>query len=217
MSTTDQQQFEPSNSAPDDLKISEILDFWFGEIEDEMPVESRNKLWFGGGQALDSKIKEMFEPLLLQADAGDMQHWQSSARGTLALIILLDQFPLNIYRRTARAFSFESKAINICKSGLAKAQDKELYISERSFFYLPLEHSENLDDQKLSIKLFQAMYNDAPEKHKSFTAETLKYALEHHETIVRFGRYPYRNEVLGRCNTPSEEKYLAGNANRYGQ
>lgn len=210
---------QSSNDKNNDINqdIDRVLDFWFGEIRDELPVEPRLKLWFGGGQRLDEDIKQKFEPLVLSAAAGELSAWATSARGTLALIVLLDQFPLNIYRKTARAFAFEPMAIEICKIGLKQGFDKTLSLSERSFFYLPLEHSENPDDQNQSLRFFQQLHEDAPERHREFTKKTLDYAIDHHNTILKFDRYPYRNAVLGRESTAEELLYLADNSSRYGQ
>jgi len=197
--------------------IQRVLGFWFGELRNEMPVQPKHKIWFGGGAKLDEQIRKDFEPLVVRAGAGNLTDWQATARGTLALIVLLDQFPLNIYRKTARAYSFETQAIAICKAGLERRYDQELSIAERTFFYMPLQHSENLADQVLGVSLNQAMHDGANADQKHFTAQVLKSALEHQQTIEKFGRYPYRNAVLERKSTELEEAYLADNPQRYGQ
>lgn len=206
-----------STSTESDPRINQVLDFWFGEIVDEMTKTPRSELWFGGGAEVDQNIKEKFESVLLLAATGELDTWKSTARGTLALIILLDQFPLNIYRKTARAFDFEQQAIAICKEGLQRNFDQQLHLVERSFFYMPLEHSENLEDQNLSVACFESLHKAAADRHQGFTSETLKYANEHQQTIAKYGRFPYRNDVLGRTSSAEELSYLDSGGKRYGQ
>lgn len=193
--------------------IDNVIQFWFGGTSDK----DKLKLWFGGGLAVDNEIRAKFEPLILSAEAGALDDWQTTAQGCLALIIVTDQFPLNVYRKTARAFDFEERSVDVCKYGLAQSFDKALSITERSFFYLPLEHSEVLTNQDLSVKLFQQLHEDAGIDQKPMTEKALEYAVEHRETIRKFGRYPYRNEVLGRESTKAEIAYLGDNPKRYGQ
>lgn len=193
--------------------IDNVIQFWFGGSSEK----DRLKLWFGGGSAVDDEIREKFGPLILRAEAGTLDDWQTTALGCLALIIVTDQFPLNVYRKTARAFDIGEQAVDVCKHGLAQSFDRALSIAERSFFYLPLEHSEGLANQDLSVKLFQQLHEDADIEQKSMTEKALEYAIEHRETIRQFGRYPYRNEVLGRESTSAEVAYLGDNPKRYGQ
>lgn len=198
-------------------KIREVHEFWFGEIRDETTVEPRSKLWFQGGPEVDQQIRERFEPLLLQAGRGELSDWTDTATGCVCLIVVLDQFPLNIYRRTARAFAFEQQALKACHEGLDRSLDRQLSIVERAFFYMPLEHSETLENQALSVRKFTQLHDDAPPALHTMTESFMQYANDHRDLISRFGRYPFRNEVLGRQNTEEETVWLADNPQRYGQ
>lgn len=200
-----------------DAAIAEIHDYWFGEIADDTTVEDRGALWFGGGDDVDAEIQHRFERLVLAAEAGELEHWGESARGRLALIILLDQFPLNIYRGQARAYDFEAAAVEHCLAGLAAGQDSELSIVERGFFYMPLMHIEDLALQERCVALFAAMHDTAPEARRQGVQLSLDFAREHRDIVARFGRFPHRNRVLGRAPAAEEEAWLAAGGATYGQ
>jgi uncharacterized protein (DUF924 family) len=169
----------------------DVLAFWF--------AEGMDKRWFKSEEAFDREVREALLPLYEQAAAGRLDHWQESARGALALVILLDQAPRNLFRGQARAFATDAEALAVTKRALDKAFDKELRQVERMFFYLPLEHCENLADQELCVELIGAL-DENP--------EWSDYARQHREIIARFGRFPHRNAVLGRKATPEEEMFL---------
>jgi len=173
--------------------IQTVLDYWFGPIEDGMTQDNRNRLWFGGDAETDADIKQRFEPLLLRAEQGELDDWQTTPRGTLALIILLDQFPLNIYRRSARAYDFEEHGVACCLYGLEHQQDQALSFVEKLFFYLPLEHSENLDHQERCVMLFNQLVKESPESLKPRAQGALDYAIKHRDIVARFGHFPHRN------------------------
>lgn len=137
--------------------------------------------------------------------------------GSLALLILLDQFTRNIFRGSAKAFAFDHKAQSVCLDGLSKGFDKNLPITQRKFFYLPLEHAESHELQAESLKRFTTLYEQSSNDLKEFTRRTLHSAIEHKAIIDAFGRYPYRNAVLGRENTAAEERWLAKSNKRFGQ
>ncbi|MBN4048995.1 DUF924 domain-containing protein [archaeon AH-315-M20] len=187
--------------------ITKILDFWFGEIKDGFTKENRGKLWYIAQEETDNKIKELFMNLIVKAGNKELD-WKQTAKGRLALIILLDQFTRNVYRRTKKAFAYDKYALALCKEGLQLKHDKELCFVHRLFFYHPLQHSENLEDQKLSVKLTEQLKQEVPEQNKKKVESFLKYAKQHHDIIEKFGRFPHRNEVLGRESTEEELKYL---------
>lgn len=186
-----------------------ILHFWFGEIPapDQVPSE-RLKLWFGGDASTDKEIREEFEHLLEPAMEGLMDDWCDSPHGTLALIVLLDQFPRNIFRKTAKSFACDGRALELTLKGIESNQDRALSIVERAFFYMPLEHSESREIQKLSVRKFEELQNEAPSTLKKICASFLDYAVRHKEIIERFGRFPHRNQALGRSSTLKEEEFL---------
>ncbi len=187
---------------------NEILRYWFGDKAAFHDGPGRFPLWFGKSPETDREIRKRFGKDLERAGREELEDWKKEPESCLALIVLLDQFPRNIFRGSPKAFAFDEKVRQICRDGLERGFDSELPIFGRLFFYLPLEHSESLDDQERSVALFGALLNDAPtEKTNSFRL-VYEYALRHREIIARFGRFPHRNEVLGRPSTPGELEFL---------
>lgn len=172
------------------MQIKDILDFWY------TPPMSEH--WFNSTAAIDSTIRDRFETTWQQAKTGGLDTWQQTAEGCLALCIVLDQFPLNMYRGEARSFSTEQQAVAVAKRAIAQGFDRQLPLEQVSFLYMPLMHSEHLEDQDASVRLFTA----------AGLVENAHFA-EHHRSIVqRFGRFPHRNTALGRESTPAELEYL---------
>lgn len=185
-------------------KINEILDFWFHEVKPEQ--------WWSADPAFDAQINERFGSLIHLAATGKLAAWLSHSLGCLAYIILLDQFPRNAYRGTPEAFAYDVLALAACKQGLENKLDRDLNILQRQFFYLPLMHAEDLDDQKLCIALFAHLVQAARENDLALlnTMEhALDYAYQHYDEIYHFGRFPRRNAVLKRENTQVEELFLS--------
>lgn len=196
----------------------EVLDFWFADApESPDALARRNRVWFRGGESFDSECAERFNDTLAAAARGELDAWKSTPRGRLALIILLDQFSRNIHRGTAAAFAQDDRALSLCKEGLELGHDRELAPCERTFFYMPLEHAEDPDVQRLSVHLFERLAEEAPEKWQALLLDNAGHAREHRLIVERFGRFPHRNAVLGRTSTDEEEAYLAGDAPRFGQ
>nr|WP_086940405.1 DUF924 family protein [Thaumasiovibrio occultus] len=198
-------------------EYQEILDFWFGELDEEVTTLNRNKLWFQGSEKIDAEIRERFQPLMARASLGKLAHWCSEPKGTLALLILLDQFSRNIYRGLSAAFRHDIYALAICRKGLAANQDQALTPIERVFFYLPLEHSENLEDQEESLFRFDQLRTGVSWGNRQMFEGFYQYARQHHVIIERFGRFPHRNAALGRLSTSEELQWLKGGANRFNQ
>lgn len=198
------------------MNHEDILSYWFGEIKDGVTAENRGSLWYGSSAETDATIKDRYADKLQQADAGELDHWKESARGRLALIILFDQFSRNIYRKSAQAFSFDQKAQALVLEGIELGHDLELQGIERNFFYMPLEHAEELKLQALCVEKNKQLLTDVPEASRPALQSSVDYAVDHYTVIARFGRFPHRNEVLGRESTEEELVYLQ-TANRYGQ
>ena len=172
------------------MQSNDILDFWYTP---PMPQH-----WFNSTPAIDAEICQHFEQTWEQAKAGELDAWQATPEGCLALCIVLDQFPLNMYRGEARSFATEQAAVAVTKHALAQGFDQQLPPERVMFLYMPLMHSEHLDDQEASVRLFSAVG----------LVENARFA-EHHRGIVqRFGRFPHRNAALGRESTPAELEYL---------
>lgn len=196
----------------------DILDFWFGNASDDpSQLPDHYARWFRANRAFDAAIRERFGATVADAAAGKLADWSGTARGTLALIVLLDQFPRNIYRGTAAAFDCDPMALAYCHSGLERGFDRELKPVERSFFYLPLEHAETLAQQTASVAAFTRLLDEAPAAFREFARNNLDYAVEHRELIDRFGRFPHRNDVLKRQSSAAERAFLAASTNRFGQ
>ena len=158
----------------------EILDFWFSDRV--------RPLWFNSTPEFDLELREQFMPTFQAASQGELDGWQTSPEGALALIIIFDQFPLNMFRRQPESFSTEAVARAVSEAAIAKGFDQHLADEQKAFLYLPFMHSEDLRDQDKSVELFT----------KAGLIENLKYAEHHRELIRRFKRFPHRNEILGR-------------------
>ena len=209
-----------ADPAPDRTESpASILSFWFGsEGEDDATIAARQAgLWWRKQADTDRAMRERFAPWLTGAAAGELDHWATAPTGRLALILLTDQFPRSIHRGRAEAFSLDAEARSLCVKGLELGQDRELGPLERAFFYLPLEHSESLEDQRRCVALFTELERIAPGNLRDAFAGFTRFAIAHHDIVMRFGRFPHRNRVLGRPNTAEEAVYLAGDAPGFGQ
>lgn len=171
----------------------DILAFWF---EETSPPQ-----WFQPDDAFDAAIRARFMDVYERAARGELDGWRDTARGCLALCILLDQFPRNMFRGTPRAFATDGKALGIARIAVESGFDQQLPVPQRFFIYLPFEHSETIDDQHESVALFEAIKEAEPVGYD--------YAVRHRDVIAQYGRFPHRNKILGRDNTPEEEAYLA--------
>ena len=191
------------------IEFEDVLTFWFGGLNEGEPVPSgRFDLWFGGAGTTDLQIRDCFAAEVDRAGRGAYDAWSVSPRGSLALIILLDQFPRNIFRGSPRAYAFDEKARDFCLRGMAAGQDRELITVERAFFYLPLEHAEDSALQQLSVAAFAKLFREAPDSLKETCRGFLDYAERHRAVIDRFGRFPHRNMSLSRTSTAEEEAFL---------
>lgn len=180
---------------------AEVLAFWFGAPDDPGHRKKRDK-WFGKDPAFDQEVHAAFSPLHQAAARGEVDHWQAEPQSCLALILVFDQFPRNMFRATARAFATDDRALALARHAVAAGFDREVPPVHRTFFYLPFEHSENLEDQRRAVELFRAC-----EPSEGYE-RSLDYARRHMEIIARFGRFPHRNAVLGRENKPAETEFL---------
>ena len=193
-----------------------VLFFWFGPRPyTAARIQQHARLWFGEPDApeltpqTDDLIRERYADLTLTAERGELSTWESSPRRRLALILLLDQFPRNIYRGSARAFAQDLQALSLAVSGMQFGADATLDPVERLFFYMPLMHAESLDVQDESLAAFRRLLDEAPAELRRIFDSNLKYAVAHRDVITRFGRFPHRNQALGRESTPEELEWLA--------
>jgi uncharacterized protein (DUF924 family) len=184
----------------------DILKFWF---EEPKTPEAMMQLWFGGTAEIDAAIRARFETDVIAAAEGKYGAWVGAPDTCLALVILLDQFTLNIYRDQARSFEWNAKALPIALRAIEKGFDRRVSPLERVFYYLPLEHAEDLALQKQAVALFQRLVDETPEEMKEAMKAFHHYAVLHLEVIERFGRFPDRNPILGRPHTKEEAEYMA--------
>ncbi len=174
----------------DDDLIAEILGFWFSP-------DAREK-WFHSTPQFDEEIRQRYEKTWGLARAGSYDHWEEDPQGALALVIILDQFPLNMFRDDARQYSTEAHAREVARRAIEQGFDRQLDDAKRAFLYLPFMHSENLEDQDYAVQLYQ----------EAGLENNLRYAKHHRDVVRRFGRFPHRNAVLGRDSTAQELEYL---------
>lgn len=205
-------------------RAQDVLAFWFGADPlgaDQIP--QRMRLWFGGDdppelrELRDELIAERFGHLIEAAAAGKLDAWAGSPHRLLALILLLDQFPRNVYRGTARAFAQDEKALSLALTGMQTGADAALTPIHRAFFYMPLQHSESPDVQEESVAAFRRLCDEAPAEQRGVFDGCLKFAQLHQRIVARFGRFPHRNRVLGRSNSDSEAAFLRDEAMTFGQ
>ena len=178
-----------------------VINFWFGKPEEKVYGKPR-KFWFVKDQEFDRTCRSRFLGTYQQAAEGKLISWQQQALSCLALIVVLDQFPRNMFRNSPQAFATDLQALQLAKYFLSKGFEHQLLPVQRWFIYLPFEHSENLADQQTAVKLFSTLKDD-PDSQAS-----LDYAYRHLEVIERFGRFPHRNKILGRESTPEEAEFL---------
>jgi uncharacterized protein (DUF924 family) len=186
-----------------------VLEFWFPRDN-----ARANALWWGKDPQLDAEIRERFGLTLSAAKAGQLDEWAASARGRVALIIVLDQLSRNIHRGDAKTYEADERARSLTLDGVARGHDRELAPIERMFLYMPLEHSEQLADQEQCVALIRQLAADVaaepdvePGRRDRF-AGFIDYAVRHRDIVARFGRFPHRNALLGRESTAEELEFL---------
>ena len=176
------------------IKPEEIIDYWFSD-------RIKNQ-WFSSTPELDKEILERYEALWEKAARGELDEWSKSSTGSLALIIVLDQLPLNMFRNQAKSFSTEKKALEISHNAIKNKLDQKIDKDKLSFLYMPFMHSEDIDSQDMSVKLYK----------ENSLVNSIKYAEHHRDIIRKYGRFPHRNKLLSRENTEEEEAYLASDS-----
>lgn len=174
-----------------DISPSDVVAFW---------KEAGPDKWFAKDDAFDALFRRRFHDAHVAAARRELDQWAETAEGSLALLILLDQFPRNAFRDTGHAFATDPLARMFAKRALDAGHDRQIEGDVRRFFYLPLQHSEDLADQRRQVELFQTRMERKPDD---------RWAEHHHDVVARFGRFPHRNDALGRETTPEERAFLA--------
>lgn len=172
------------------MNPKEIIDFWYSD--------SIREYWFSSTPELDKQIRDRYEQVWMESSMGKYDEWENTPEGSLALVIVLDQFPLNMFRGAAKSFQTEEKAIEVALSAINRGFDKKLEKDHLSFLFMPLMHSENIDHQELSVKLYK--------KYK--LKNNIRFAEHHRDIVKKYGRFPHRNKILGRESSEAEIDYL---------
>ncbi|MDJ0786399.1 MAG: DUF924 family protein [Myxococcota bacterium] len=200
------------------VAAEEVLDFWFADaVSSPAQAEARNAFWFGSDPQADEVIRGRFSPAVEQAARGGLDDWELEPRSALARILLLDQFPRNLYRGLAQAFATDGMAVAASERLIATGGDQTLAPIHRVFLLVPFEHSELLSVQDRGVALFEQLAREVPEAWQPLVSSYLEYIHGHRNVIARFGRFPHRNAILERTSTPEEEAYLAEGGDTYGQ
>ena len=189
-------------------EAAEVLEFWFG-APGSAEASGARKQWFVKDAGFDATIAARFGATIEAALAGELEHWANSPESALALIIVLDQFTRNVFRDTPRAFAGDPRALALARDLVDRGWDKRLAALHRTFAYLPFEHSEQIVDQCESLRLFETLRDDPN------AGGMVGYAVKHYEIVERFGRFPHRNEILGRESTPQEVEFLRQPGSRF--
>ena len=180
-----------------------ILAFWFGPVAGVERPE-----WFRKDEAFDREVRARFAEMIEATLDGAHAQWSATPRGSLARVIVLDQFTRNAFRDTPRAFAGDAQALATAEAAIARTFDASLALLERWFLYMPFQHSESRDTQTRSLELFRALARDG-------LPDPLHWAQRHHDIVARFGRFPHRNGILGRASTPEEEAFLREPGSRF--
>lgn len=198
-------------------EYQQVLDFWFDDCHsDPAKCDEMAKLWYGGGPELDERVIEKFGKVYDRACSDSLSSWGKTAEGALALVIVLDQFSRQIHRSTPLAFAQDPMARAIAIRTVEHGLDEELSIPGRLFLYHPFQHSEFLDDQEYGVSVTEQLLSECPAMWQDYVKESLKYFEEHRDIIQEFGRFPHRNEILGRESTHKELEFMQS-ASSYGQ
>jgi len=198
------------------MAYEELLEFWFGNLANGFADAPHRRRWFRVDASFDEEIRSRFGGLIEAALDGGLREWLADVHGRLAYVLLTDQFTRNVFRGTAKAFAGDSFALAAARDGVAMRADAQLGYDERAFFYVPFEHSESPVDQHTAVGLFTLLRDDSPRGQRRQTTTTLRFAVGHRDVVLRFGRFPHRNAVLGRTSTDEEIAFLA-TAARFGQ
>lgn len=191
-------------------QINEILEFWFADRALDAPtIDSRMDLWFGNNEAFDEELVRRFAVLTEQALTGALDDWADSAEGMLALILLLEQFPRRVYKNSSKAYSGDRKALKLCEKGVATDLYRKLNAIQQMFFFMPLQRAESIKIQQTSVKIFNALADRVSSTLQDTFRTVAQFAELRRDIIAEFGRFPHRNDSLGRTNTGQENASLS--------
>ena len=187
---------------------SDVLDFWFGGADEPGYGEFRDA-WFEKSDEFDAEVRDRFGDVYERAAGGELDNWREKAESCLALVIVLDQFPRNMFRGDARTHAADAEALETAAYAVERGLDRELPPFQKMFLYMPYMHSEDVADQRRSVELFELLAGEPG------GPDVTEYAVGHREIVERFGRFPHRNAVLGRASTPEEAEFLTQPGSSY--
>jgi uncharacterized protein (DUF924 family) len=195
-----------------------ILDFWFADAAgDPARAQAREGIWFGASDEMDAEVRQRFGEAIELAARGELAPWRNAARSALALVLLFDQFPRNVWRGTPRAFAHDPQALETARASVSAGHLEQLTPIEQAFLILPYEHSESIEAQRECVRLSEQIHRAAAPEWRSLLETYIDYARQHLVLIERFGRFPHRNQVLGRESTPEERAYSSAGGANFGQ
>ena len=198
--------------------VDKIIEFWFADASNSPEnAFSRKPFWYEGGKIIDQKIQKAFSREVRRACDGELSHWVSTARGALALIIILDQFTRNIFRNTPYAYSGDELAINIVNISIKRGHDKVLSPASTIWLYHPFHHSEKVEEQDYGLALLYSLKERSPKAWQDYIKKSIAGWTRHRQIISRFGRFPHRNHILKRETTSEEKIFLNQNGRSFGQ
>jgi uncharacterized protein (DUF924 family) len=206
-----------------ELQPATITDYWLGDVmADITRLPEAFKRWFGGGEALDRDIADRFGTAVRHALDGGFVSWEQDVQSRVALVILLDQFPRNIFRHAPEAFAGDARALRLAQASVESGHFRELSYPEQVFLLMPYQHAEDIDVQDTGVTLFgelEKCVRDAAEPTVvvNWLVSTREYAELHRDIVQQFGRFPHRNDVLGREHTDEERTWLENSGQRFGQ
>jgi uncharacterized protein (DUF924 family) len=204
---------DPSDTIP---APQTVIGYWFGAQTSGFSATERRERWFGGDSDADAEIVERFEHLIEDAAGGRLDGWLATPQGILAFVLVCDQFSRQVYRGTDRAYATDTLALEVARRAIEAGHDVPLGFDERAFLYMPFQHAESRVDQHTAVGLFSALRDGTPPGQRHLTGSFLRHAQQHRDIVLRFGRFPHRNAVLGRDSTEEELRYLK-TASHFGQ
>jgi len=206
-----------AQTSPRAVQPCDIHRFWFQDcLTCPQELENRKTEWFGGSKSFDDTIRRTYSDLPDRALNNEFDHWQRDPLFATVLILILDQFPRNMYRGTARSFAYDEKARQAAKTAIDFGIDGKVHPLEATFIYLPFEHSEDPNDQVTSVGLFKRLAQNSPTEFREHLLSAVEYARKHQDILAKFGRFPHRNQALGRATTAAEKAYLDSGGETFG-
>jgi uncharacterized protein (DUF924 family) len=200
-----------TNSTPE-----QVLDYWFGRLDGGFSDDAHRQRWFTPDAAVDDDIRRRFGHLIEAAASGALDGWLESPRGVLAFVLVCDQFSRQVHRGSDRAYATDALALEVARRAVDAGTDAALGFDERAFLYMPFQHAESRLDQHTAVGLFAALRDETPPGQRHLTGSYLRYAQQHRDIVLRFGRFPHRNGALGRTSSAEELGYLK-TASHFGQ